>query len=135
MRLGRPITEQDLADDWTMTHEFVHMALSSLPDNQSWMEEGLATYVEPMAPAQVEHLPSGRCRRARSRACRKGSLSEVISVWTRLAAGAPPTGEGRCFASSQMSKFTGRQRIAKDCSMRYALSLPLAVRSTKSGLS
>ena len=40
-----------------MTHEFVHMALSSPPDNQSRMEEGLATYVEPIARVQVEHLP------------------------------------------------------------------------------
>ena len=29
MRLGRHVTERDLADDWTMTHEFVHMAFSS----------------------------------------------------------------------------------------------------------
>jgi hypothetical protein len=56
MRLGRHVTEQDLADDWTMTHEFVHTALSSLPDNQSWMEEGLATYVEPIARAQAGQL-------------------------------------------------------------------------------
>ena len=57
MRLGRHLTERDLADDWTMTHEFVHMALSSLPDNQSWMEEGLATYVEPIARAQAGQPP------------------------------------------------------------------------------
>jgi hypothetical protein len=57
MRLGRHVTERDLADDWTMTHEFVHMALSSLPDNQRWMEEGLATYVEPIARAQAGQLP------------------------------------------------------------------------------
>jgi hypothetical protein len=57
MRLGRHVTERDLADDWTMTHEFVHMAFSSLPDNQSWMEEGLATYVEPIARAQAGQLP------------------------------------------------------------------------------
>lgn len=57
MRLGRHVTEQDLADDWTMTHEFVHMAFSSLPDNQGWMEEGLATYVEPIARAQARQLP------------------------------------------------------------------------------
>jgi hypothetical protein len=57
MRLGRHVTVRDLADDWTMTHEFVHMAFSSLPDNQSWMEEGLATYVEPIARAQAGQLP------------------------------------------------------------------------------
>jgi hypothetical protein len=57
MRLGRHVTGRDLVDDWTMTHEFVHMALPSLPDNQSWMEEGLATYVEPIARAQSGQLP------------------------------------------------------------------------------
>jgi hypothetical protein len=57
MRLGSHVTERDLADDWTMTHEFVHMAFSSLPDNQSWMEESLATYVEPIARAQAGQLP------------------------------------------------------------------------------
>ncbi len=57
MRLGRHVTVQDLDEDWTMTHEFVHMAISSLPDNQSWMEEGLATYVEPIARAQAGQLP------------------------------------------------------------------------------
>ncbi|AXC12617.1 hypothetical protein ACPOL_3326 [Acidisarcina polymorpha] len=57
MRIGRHVTERDLADDWTMTHEFVHTALSSLPDSQSWMEEGLATYVEPIARAQAGQLP------------------------------------------------------------------------------
>jgi len=57
MRLGRHVTVRDFADDWTMTHEFVHMGLSSLPDNQSWMEEGLATYVEPIARAEAGQLP------------------------------------------------------------------------------
>jgi len=134
MRLGRHVTERDLADDWTMTHEFVHMAFASLPDNQSWMEEGLATYVEPIARAQAGQLPVRQVWADTILGMSKGSLSEEISVWTRLAAGAVPTGEERCFASSQMSRFSGRQRIAKDCRMRYALSLPLAVRSTKSGL-
>jgi hypothetical protein len=57
MRLGRHVMDRDLGDDWTMTHEFIHMAFSSLPDNQSWMEEGLATYVEPIARAQAGQLP------------------------------------------------------------------------------
>ena len=32
-------------DDWTTTHELVHWAFPSLPDDQHWMEEAaLATY-------------------------------------------------------------------------------------------
>lgn len=56
MRLGEHTTVQDLADDWTMTHEFVHTALPSLTSKHHWLEEGLATYVEPIARAQIGTL-------------------------------------------------------------------------------
>jgi hypothetical protein len=56
IRLGQHSTEKDLAEDWTMTHELVHMAFPSLPDEQHWMEEGLATYIEPIARVQADEL-------------------------------------------------------------------------------
>lgn len=56
MRLGQHTTEQTLASDWTMTHEFVHTALPSLSPDHHWLEEGLATYVEPIARAQIGTL-------------------------------------------------------------------------------
>jgi predicted metalloprotease with PDZ domain len=56
IRLGQHSTEKDLAEDWTMTHELVHMAFPSLPDEQHWMEEGLATYIEPIARVQAGEL-------------------------------------------------------------------------------
>jgi hypothetical protein len=56
MRLGKNVTKSDLTTDWTMTHELVHMALTSLPDGNHWLEEGLATYVEPLARAQDGQL-------------------------------------------------------------------------------
>jgi len=56
MRLGKSATKSDLTTDWTMTHELVHMALTSLPDENHWLEEGLATYVEPLARAQAGQL-------------------------------------------------------------------------------
>jgi hypothetical protein len=56
IRLGQHTTELDLAEDWTMTHELVHMAFPSLPDDQHWMEEGLATYIEPIARVQAGEL-------------------------------------------------------------------------------
>jgi hypothetical protein len=56
IRLGQHSTEKDLAEDWTMTHELVHMAFPSLPDDQHWMEEGLSTYVEPVARVQAGEL-------------------------------------------------------------------------------
>jgi hypothetical protein len=56
MRLGEHTSEQDLGDDWTMTHEFVHTALPSLAREHHWLEEGSATYVEPIARAQIGTL-------------------------------------------------------------------------------
>lgn len=56
IRLGQHVTEKDLTNDWVMTHELVHMGLVSLPDNEHWMEEGLATYVEPIARSQAGFL-------------------------------------------------------------------------------
>lgn len=56
MRLGQHTTEQTLTDDWTMTHEFVHTALPSLSPDHHWMEEGIATYGEPIARAQIGTL-------------------------------------------------------------------------------
>jgi hypothetical protein len=60
IRLGQHTTEQELAEDWTMTHELVHTAFPSLPDNQHWMEEGLATYIEPIARVQTGELKAAQ---------------------------------------------------------------------------
>jgi hypothetical protein len=56
IRLGQHTTEKDLAEDWTMTHELTHMAFPSMPDEQHWIEEGMATYVEPIARVQTGEL-------------------------------------------------------------------------------
>jgi hypothetical protein len=56
--LSRFATESSLRDDWVMTHEMVHLALPSVPNEHHWIEEGIATYVEPIARAQVGDLSS-----------------------------------------------------------------------------
>ena len=56
IHIGQHATQQDLKDDWMMTHELVHAAFPSLPDDQHWMEEGLATYVEPLARVMTGEL-------------------------------------------------------------------------------
>ena len=56
MRIGEHTTKADLADDWMMTHELVHTAFPSMPDDQHWIEEGLATYVEPIARVMTGEL-------------------------------------------------------------------------------
>jgi hypothetical protein len=56
LRIGQHSTETDLRNDWILTHELVHTALPSLPDDQHWLEEGIATYVEPIARFQTGSL-------------------------------------------------------------------------------
>jgi hypothetical protein len=56
IRIGQHSSTADLADDWTMTHELVHMAFPSMPREQHWIEEGLATYVEPIARVETGEL-------------------------------------------------------------------------------
>ena len=54
--VGRATTRAGFADDWTMTHEMVHLAFPSVPESHHWIEEGLATYVEPVARARAGDL-------------------------------------------------------------------------------
>jgi hypothetical protein len=54
--LSRFATDSSLRDDWVMTHEMVHLAFPSVPHEHHWIEEGIATYVEPIARAQVGDL-------------------------------------------------------------------------------
>jgi hypothetical protein len=57
IRVGETTTAEDYADDWVLVHEMAHLALPSLPAEQEWLEEGLATYVESLARAQAGRLP------------------------------------------------------------------------------
>lgn len=54
--VGEHTTSQGLADDWMMTHELTHMAFPSLSEDHHWMEEGMATYIEPVARMQAGQL-------------------------------------------------------------------------------
>jgi hypothetical protein len=56
LRVGEHTTSADLADDWTTTHELVHMAFPNQQDDQHWIEEGLATYIEPIARVMTGEL-------------------------------------------------------------------------------
>jgi len=60
IELGEHSQQQDLTEDWRMTHELVHMALPSLADEHHWLEEGIATYVEPVARVQIGTLTQAR---------------------------------------------------------------------------
>jgi hypothetical protein len=50
--VGRDVTAEELAADWVLVHEMVHLALPELGRGHDWLAEGLATYVEGIARAQ-----------------------------------------------------------------------------------
>jgi hypothetical protein len=79
IRLGQNTSLDDLAKDWVITHELIHLALPSQERQQHWLEEGISTYVEPIIRA------------------RRGELS-VPEVWREmvegLPQGAPAVGRG-----------------------------------------
>jgi hypothetical protein len=68
--VGEHTTDEELADDWMMTHEFVHLGFPAMADEHHWIEEGIATYVEPIGRAQ------------------DGQIT-VNSVWQQLVEGLP----------------------------------------------
>jgi hypothetical protein len=51
--VGRSTTSANLKDDWMLTHEMVHFGFPSVPERNHWIEEGTATYVEPIARARA----------------------------------------------------------------------------------
>jgi len=60
IHVGAEATTADLANDWMLTHEMVHLAFPSMADEHHWIEEGISTYVEPIARVRAKHLDASR---------------------------------------------------------------------------
>jgi hypothetical protein len=56
IRVGNETSASDLASDWMMTHEMVHLDFPSVEEKHHWIKEGIATYVEPIARIRAGHL-------------------------------------------------------------------------------
>jgi len=56
--VGDAATPSDLATNWELVHEMVHLAFPSM-SGHPWIEEGLATYVEPLVRARSGLAPAG----------------------------------------------------------------------------
>ncbi len=56
IRVGSDTSPSELASDWMLTHEMVHLAFPSVDEKHHWIEEGIATYVEPIARIRVGDL-------------------------------------------------------------------------------
>ena len=53
IEVGERASLLDLARNWSLAHEMVHLAVPNLARSQHWLEEGLASYVEPIARARA----------------------------------------------------------------------------------
>lgn len=58
--LGEKSRDSDLREDWVMTHEMVHYAFPSVSRDHHWIEEGIATYVEPIARMEAGEYNAAR---------------------------------------------------------------------------
>jgi hypothetical protein len=77
--LGTGVSPRELDRDWVLVHEMIHLAMPQLPSTHHWFEEGLATYLEPIAR------------------CRAGALDAdgVWNEWLRdMPQGQPSAGRG-----------------------------------------
>lgn len=54
--VGAGTTQPDLDEDWVLVHELVHLAFPNVPRAHHWIEEGIATYVEPWARVEAGRL-------------------------------------------------------------------------------
>jgi hypothetical protein len=54
--VGQHVSLRELQRDWMLTHEMVHFGFPSVEDDHHWIEEGTATYVEPIARVLVGNL-------------------------------------------------------------------------------
>src|SRR6202040_4131120 len=54
--LGSDTTKAELMNDWMLTHEMIHLAFPSVADEHHWIEEGISTYVEPIARIRASHM-------------------------------------------------------------------------------
>ena len=70
VRLGRHTTRAQFLADWVMVHEMVHLAVPGVPRSQTWLHEGIATYVEGMARVRA-------------------GMAGAAAVWSELARGMP----------------------------------------------
>jgi hypothetical protein len=58
--VGSETQASDLSDDWMLTHEMVHLSFPSVADEHHWIEEGMATYVEPIARIQAKQMSASQ---------------------------------------------------------------------------
>jgi hypothetical protein len=56
IQVGRNADARAFGSDWVLTHEMLHLGYPDLTTDDSWAEEGLSTYAEPLARLRVGTL-------------------------------------------------------------------------------
>lgn len=56
INIGRHITANKLDADWVLVHELLHFAIPMLADEHRWLDEGTATYLEPLIRARMGNV-------------------------------------------------------------------------------
>lgn len=51
--VGKSATARDLYDDWVLVHEFLHLGSPMMRDRGPWLNEGIATFYEPVLRARA----------------------------------------------------------------------------------
>lgn len=59
LSIGEYTNERDLAGDWKMVHEMIHLSTPRMASRHDWLTEGIAVYVESIARVQAGHLSAG----------------------------------------------------------------------------
>lgn len=59
VEVGKRVSDDALTDDWVLVHEMVHLALPEVDEDQNWLAEGIATYVEGVARVRAGNLAAG----------------------------------------------------------------------------
>ena len=100
--VGGNATIEDPYRDWEFTHEMVHLGFPAVNRAHRWIEEGIATYVEPIARAAIGVLTAeevwGEMRRDMPQGCRR----QAIKGLTARTHGGGPTGAVPCSACRRM---------------------------------
>jgi hypothetical protein len=56
IRVGQRANHNSLAADWMLTHEMFHLSQPDVEGNYSWMSEGMADYLEPVARVRIGQI-------------------------------------------------------------------------------
>jgi predicted metalloprotease with PDZ domain len=119
MRAGEETSARAFERDWQMTHEMLHLGFPNLLRRHHWLEEGMATYVEPIVRARRGRMALAKMWTEHQRGFEKGLPRsgdqglDLTHTWGRTYWG----GALFCFlADLQIRKQTGNRKSFDDVS-------------------